>query len=70
MVCHLFGAKQLSQPMQGYYQLSIGPLGNNFSEIVMKKQRVSFKKRHFKMSSAKMVTILPGGGGGGGGGDD
>ena len=33
--------------------LSIGPLGTNFSEIVIGIQTFSFKKMHLKMSSAK-----------------
>ena len=33
--------------------LSIGPLGTNFNEISIGIQRFSFKKMHFKMSSAK-----------------
>ena len=38
--------------------LSIGPLGTNFSEILIKMNNYSFKKMHFQMSSAKMVAIL------------
>ena len=33
--------------------LLIGPLGTNFSEILIKIQTFSFKKMHLKMSSAK-----------------
>ena len=33
--------------------LSIGPLGTNFNEILIGIQTFSFKKMHFKMSSAK-----------------
>ena len=33
--------------------LLIGPLGTNFSEIVIVIQTFSFKKMHLKMSSAK-----------------
>ena len=33
--------------------LSIGPLGTNFNEISIRIQTFSFKKMHFKMSSAK-----------------
>ena len=33
--------------------LLIGPLGRNFSEIVIEIQRISFKKMHLKMSSGK-----------------
>ena len=33
--------------------LSIGPLGTNFSEILIGIQTFSFKKMHLKMSSAK-----------------
>ena len=31
--------------------LSIGPLGTNFSEIIIEIYALSFKKLHFKMSS-------------------
>ena len=33
--------------------LLIGPLGTNFSEILIKIDKFSFKKMHFKMSSGK-----------------
>ena len=33
--------------------LLIGPLGTNFSEIIIKIDTISFKKMHLKMSSAK-----------------
>ena len=33
--------------------LLIGPLGTNFSEILIEIQTFSLKKMHFKMSSAK-----------------
>ena len=33
--------------------LSIGPLGTNFSEILIEMQTFSFKKTHLKMSSGK-----------------
>ena len=33
--------------------LSIGPLGTNFSEILIEIHAFSFKKRHFKLSSGK-----------------
>ena len=33
--------------------LLIEPLGTNFSQILMKIQRSSYRKRHFKMHSAK-----------------
>ena len=42
--------------------LSIGPLGTNFSEILIKIQNFSFKKMHLKMLSAKMAAILSRGG--------
>ena len=38
--------------------LLIEPLGTNFSEILIRIQTFSFKKMHFKMSSAKMAAIL------------
>ena len=38
--------------------LSIGPLGTNFNEILIKIQDVSFKKMQLNMSSAKMAAIL------------
>ena len=34
--------------------LLIGPLGTNFSEILIEIDRLSFKKMHLKMSSAKL----------------
>ena len=50
--------------------LLIGPLGTNFSEMLIGIQAFSFKKMHLKMSSAKLrpfclgldVLILIGGG--------
>ena len=41
--------------------LSIGPLGTNFSEIVIKIQNFSFTKMHLKISSAKRWPFYPGG---------
>ena len=38
--------------------LSIGSLGTNFSEILIKTQNFSFTKMHLKMSSAKVTAIL------------
>ena len=40
--------------------LSIGPLGTNFNEISIGIQTFSFKKMHFKMSSAKWRPICLG----------
>ena len=37
---------------------SIGPLGTNFSEILIKIQNFSITKIHLKISSAKMSAIL------------
>ena len=37
--------------------LSIGPLGTNFSEILIGIQTFSFKKMHLKMSSAKWHLV-------------
>ena len=39
----------------------IGPLGTNFSVILIKIQNVSFTKRHLKISSAKWLPFYPGG---------
>ena len=40
--------------------LLIGPLGTNFSEILIGVQTFSFKKMHLKMSSAKWCPFCPG----------
>ena len=40
--------------------LLIGPLGTNFSEILIGIQTFSFKKMHLKMSSAKWRQFCPG----------
>ena len=40
-----------TKPLSGI--LSIGPLGTNFSEIIIKILTFSFKKMHWKMSSGK-----------------
>ena len=45
--------------------LSVGPLGSNFSEILIKIGNFSFTKIHLKMSSATWWPFCPGGGGGG-----
>ena len=58
MVCHQFSTKPLAEPM---LTLSTGPLGTNFSEIWIEIQRVSFKKMHSKLSSAKCRPFCPGG---------
>ena len=39
---------------------SIGPLGTNFSEILIQIQTFSFTKMHLKMSSAKWRPFCPG----------
>ena len=41
--------------------LSIGPLGTNFSEILIKIQNVLFTKLHLNISSAKWRPFCPGG---------
>ena len=56
MTCRLYGAKPLSEPMLGYYQL--GPLWTNFSEILIKIQNFSLTKMHMKISSAKWRPLL------------
>ena len=38
--------------------LLLGPLGTNFSEILIGIQPISFKKMHFKMSFAKFCLGL------------
>ena len=51
MACRLVGAKPLSEPILG--KLLIGPLGTNFSEILIKIHTFTFKKMRLKMSSGK-----------------
>ena len=41
--------------------LSIGPLGTNFSEILIKIHNHSFTNMHLKISSAKLRPFCPGG---------
>ena len=50
MTCGLLGAKPLSKPVLGYC-----------SEILIKIQKFSFRKRHAKMLSAKWWPFCPGG---------
>ena len=38
--------------------LLIGPVGTNFSEILIAMQILSFKKTHLKMSSGKKAAVL------------
>ena len=45
----------------GAVLLSIGPLGTNFSEILIKIQNFSFTKMHPKISPAKRRPFCPGG---------
>ena len=40
--------------------LSIGPLGTNFSEILIKTQHFLFTEMHMKISSAKRRPFYPG----------
>ena len=51
MACRLVGAKPSSKKNGGI--LLIGPLGTNFSEILIKIYTFSFKKMHLNMSSGK-----------------
>ena len=37
----------------------IGPLGTNFSEILMKTKNLSFMKMHLEISSAKIDHLVP-----------
>ena len=46
MACHLVGAKPLSEPM--LKKLLMGLLGINFSEILIKINTFSFRKKHLK----------------------
>ena len=48
----LFGAKPLSKPMLAYW-----PVGKNFTEILIKIQKVSFAKLHLKIVR-EMAAIL------------
>ena len=43
-----------------YESLLIGPLGTNFSEILIQIHTFSFKKMHFKLSSGKWRPFCPG----------
>ena len=45
---------------QRWYILSIGPLQTNFSENLTEIHIFAFKKKHLKMSSGKMASILSG----------
>ena len=52
MACHLVGGKPLSQPMLEIPGiLLIGPLGINFSEILIGIRIFLFKKMHLNMLS-------------------
>ena len=51
MACRLTGAKPLSEPNAGI--LLIGPLGTNFSEILIEILTFPFTKMRLKVSSAK-----------------
>ena len=59
MVCCLFGAKPLPEPMLVYCQ------PDSLEQIWIGSLSFSFKKMHLKMSSAKMAAVLSRGGGGG-----
>ena len=59
MACRIFGAKPLSKPLLRL--LPTGPLGTNFSEILIIIQNFSFTKMHLKISSAKWRPFCPGG---------
>ena len=52
MACRLVGAKPLPEPMLVCILL-IGPLGTNFSGMLIEIHTFSFKKIHLKMSSGK-----------------
>ena len=55
--CRLFSAKPLTWTNA---DLSIGPLGTNFSEIWIKLQNFSFIRMHLKMLSAKWQPFFEG----------
>ena len=56
IACNLFSAKSLSKPVLG--DLSIGPLGTNFSEILIKMQNLNSRKC-VKIPSAKWPPFCP-----------
>ena len=56
----LFGTEPLSKALLGYCQY-IGPLGINFSEILIKISKISFTKMHLKWLSAKCQPFYSGG---------
>ena len=51
MACRLVGANPLSEPT--LVCLVIGPIGTNFSKILIEIQTFSLKKMYLKMSSGK-----------------
>ena len=59
------GNKPLPEPILTQFSvtnaklLSIGPLGTNFSEILIKLRNFSFTKMHVKISSAKWQPFCP-----------
>ena len=56
MACRLFGIKLLLEPMMSYCQLH--PHERNSVTFFIEIKKVSLTKLHFKMSSAKVTTIL------------
>ena len=56
--CHLFGVKPLSESMLEYCLLDLR--GTNFNEISIHTRTFSFKKFHYKMSSAKWHPLCLG----------
>ena len=62
MACRLNGAKPLPIISINDWLLPIGPLGTNFSEILIIIQNFPFTKMHLKISSAKWWPFLSKGG--------
>ena len=56
MACRLDGAKPLSEPMLEY--LLIGPLGTNFSEILIEISNIFTEENMFKIAVCEMSAIL------------
>ena len=59
MACCLFGAKPLSKQMLGY--LSIGPLGTNFSETLVKNTKLFIHENGSENIVYEAVVIVSSG---------
>ena len=58
MVCRLFGAESLSEPMLPYCQLD--PKEHISVKFYLKFKSFLCKEMHLKLLSAKVAAILPG----------